>query len=57
VATTFTPVNKEYTLEEIDGFLAAISNIIKFGKRTDKKKAFAKVDEWLDKRLDLEGGE
>jgi hypothetical protein len=60
VDTTLTPTKvKDYTLQEVDEILEAISNIILYGKRTNKEKAYEKIDEWLDVRLALtnEGGE
>lgn len=45
--------SRSYTIEQIDGHLTFISNVIAHSSRTNRAKCFAKANEWLDKRLEL----
>lgn len=47
-----------YSIEDIDGHLTHIVNVIKYSSRRNKRKCFDRADIWLDNRImlmDLEG--
>lgn len=53
MATALDIKTGNYTIEQIDEHLWNIANVIKYGKKRNRKDCIVKADYWLDKRNEV----